>query len=190
MSENKMYNVKNRSASIAVYRIPEKGIRREFMPGEEKKIPFEELQALSFQSGGRELMTNFLQIQSDEVKEELSIHTEIEYNYSESDIADLLKNGSLDAFLDCLDFAPVGVIDLVKKLAVSLPLSDMAKVKALKDKTGFDVAKALANIEAEKAEEAVAETTSTNSGRRVKSTEKKTTERRTTGYKVINKSEE
>ena len=192
MSEIKMYNVKNRSASMVVYRIPEKGIRREFMPGEEKKIAYDELQALVFQSGGRELMVNFLQIQSDEVREELNIHTEIEYNYSETDIVNLLKDGSLDAFLDCLDFAPVGVIDLVKKLAISLPLSDLAKVKALKEKTGFDVAKALANIEAEKAEDESAEAAApANNGRRVKPAEKATTpERRTTGYKIVNKSEE
>lgn len=192
MSENnnKMYNVKNRSASIAVYRIPEKNIRREFMPGEEKKISYEELQALSFQSGGRELMANFLQIQSSEVTEDLNIHTEVEYNYSEQDIVNLIKEGSLDAFLDCLDYAPVGVMDLLKKLAVSLPMTDMAKIKALKEKTGFDVAKALANAEAEKEEESASEAPVTT-GRRVKpATDNKTAGRRTTGYKVINKSEE
>lgn len=194
MSENtnKMYNVKNRSASIAVYRIPEKNIRREFMPGEEKKISYEELQALSFQSGGRELMANFLQIQSSEVTEDLNIHTEVEYNYSEQDIVNLIKEGSLDAFLDCLDYAPVGVMDLLKKLAVSLPITDMAKIKALKEKTGFDVAKALANAEAEKEEEKASETPAVASGRRVKpATDNKSVGRRTTGYKVINtKSEE
>lgn len=194
MSENtnKMYNVKNRSASIAVYRIPEKNIRREFMPGEEKKISYEELQALSFQSGGRELMANFLQIQSSEVTEDLNIHTEVEYNYSEQDIVNLIKEGSLDAFLDCLDYAPVGVMDLLKKLAVSLPMTDMAKIKALKEKTGFDVAKALANAEAEKEEENASETPAAASGRRVKpATDNKSAGRRTTGYKVINtKSEE
>ena len=41
---NKMYKVKNRSASMAVYSIPELGIRREFAPGEEKKISYNELE--------------------------------------------------------------------------------------------------------------------------------------------------
>ena len=48
MTENKIYNVKNRSASFVVYRIPEKNIRREFMPGESKKIDYQELVDLSF----------------------------------------------------------------------------------------------------------------------------------------------
>ena len=44
-------------------------------------------------------------------------------------------------------------IDLIKSLAVSLPLSDYNKRKALKDKTGFDLDKALTNKEAELAED-------------------------------------
>lgn len=41
--DNKILNVTNRSAGMVVYNIPEEGIRREFMPGETKKINFEEL---------------------------------------------------------------------------------------------------------------------------------------------------
>jgi hypothetical protein len=73
---------------------------------------------------------------------------------SENQVRDLLLTGSLDAFLDALDFAPLGVIDLIKTLAVQLPLTDLNKRKALKEKTGFDVDKALIHIEEEKAEEA------------------------------------
>ena len=195
MDTNTVYNVKNRSASMVVYRIPEKGIRREFAPGETKKIPYSELLDLSYQSGGRALMANFLQIQNSKVTQDLNIHTELEYNYSEEDIAKLITSGSLDAFLDCLDFAPVGVIDLLKSLAVKIPLTDISKRRALKDKTGFDVDKALAMIEAEQADEAEEKVEPINSGRRVKSVEtsaESTGEpaRRTTGYKVINKTEE
>jgi hypothetical protein len=39
----------------------------------------------------------------------------------------LLKNGSKEAFLDCLDFAPEGVLDLIKKFAVELPLDNYDK---------------------------------------------------------------
>ena len=190
MSENNIYNVKNRSASFVVYRIPERNIRREFMPGESKKISYDELVDLSFQSGGRELMANYLQIQNTEVREELNIHAEIEYEYSEEDIVNLIKTGSLDAFLDCLDYAPVGVIDLIKNFAISIPMTDMAKAEALKEKTGFDVVKALANIAAEKAEETEATAPAAATGRRVKPAEKTENKRRTTGYKVINRSEE
>ena len=100
--ENKIYNVKNRSASRVGYCIPEEGIRREFAPGEIKKIRYGELEKLSYQSGGRELMMDFLQIQSEEALEELGMHPELEYHMSETDIADLIRSGSLDQFLDFL----------------------------------------------------------------------------------------
>ena len=52
----------------------------------------------------------------------------------------MLETGTLDEFLDCLDFAPEGTIDIVKKISVDLPLNDVSKRQALLDKTGFDVA--------------------------------------------------
>jgi hypothetical protein len=78
------------------------------------------------------------------------MRVEPEYHMTERDVVGLIKTGSLDAFLDALDFAPVGVIDLIKKLSVEIPLMDMAKRNALKAKTGFDVDAALRHIEEEK----------------------------------------
>lgn len=45
---DKIFRIKNRSAGMIVYRIPEDNIRREFAPGEVKSIPFSELEKLSF----------------------------------------------------------------------------------------------------------------------------------------------
>ena len=139
------YNVKNRSAGAVLYKIPEDNIVRRFAPGETKRLSYEELLHLSYQPGGRELMANFLQIQSEGVPKSLGIKTEPEYYMSEKEVIELLQNGSLEVFLDCLDFAPEGVIELVKKFAVSLPLSDFQKRQALKNKIGFDVDAAIAN---------------------------------------------
>lgn len=139
------YNVKNRSAGIVVYSIPEENIKRRFSPGETKRLPYEELLHLSYQAGGRELMANFLQIQSADLPASLGIKTEPEYYMNEAQIVDLLKHGDLPTFLDCLDFAPEGVLELVKKFAVELPLTDYEKRQALKAKTGFDVDAAIAN---------------------------------------------
>ena len=103
-------------------------------------------------------------------------------------IIDLIKHGSLDAFLDCLDFAPIGVIDLLKSLAVTVPLDDYQKRQALKAKTGFDVDTALKNIAAEKAEDETANSLIQSSGRRIKPAEEVAAPgRRTAGtsYKII-----
>lgn len=154
---NYFYNVKNRSAGTVLYSIPEDHVRRRFMPGETKRICYEELLHLSYQPGGREMMANFLQIQSEGVPKSLGIKTEPEYYMSEQDVIDLLKTGSLAQFLDCLDFAPAGVIELVKKFAVDLPLADYDKRQALKNKTGFDVDAAISNSGSEVDSKAEAE---------------------------------
>lgn len=180
-NNNRICLVKNRSSSMVVYRIPEDGIRREFQPGETKKIPFAELEKVTYQSGGRALIAHFLQVTDERVTEDLNIHTEPEYYMSEEQIKELLANGSLDAFLDCLDNAPVGVIDLVKQFAVSLPLNDIEKRAALKDKTGFDVTVVLENLRKEQMVDDKAEATApaaTASKRRT-----------TVNYKVVEKKE-
>lgn len=181
-----VYNVKNRSASMVVYTIPENNVRREFMPGETKKIPKEELDQLSFQPGGRELMAGFLQIQSDEALQDLNIPVEPEYFMSEQEVADLIKTGDYDAFLDCLDFCPTGVMDLIKRFAVEIPMTDTRKISALKEKTGFDVAKALEMQRLDQEDEKPAAAASTE--RRVQPQEEIPAGRRTTPkYKVVNK---
>lgn len=187
-NNTKMCIVKNRSASRVIYRIPELGIRREFSPTETKKVSYEELEKLSYQPGGLAILTNFLQILDNPSVQDLGIKAEPEYHMSEQQVVELLQKGSLDAFLDCLDFAPVGVIDLVKTFAVSLPLTDYEKRKALKAKTGFDVDAALKNIAAEKAEDSKSETE--NTGRRIQPAgENIPAGRRTSGsnYKVTSR---
>ena len=142
--------VKNRGAGYITYKIPEDGVRRSFAPGETKEISYQELEKLTFQPGGMMILTNYLQIIEQDVLNTFGIRTEPEYHMNEQDVAKLIKTGSLDAFLDALDFAPIAVIDLIKKLSVEIPLMDMEKRKALKAKTGFDVDAALRHIEEEK----------------------------------------
>lgn len=172
------YNVKNRSAGVVIYRIPEDNVRRHFAVGETKRISYTELLHLSYQPGGRQLMANFLQIQSEGATRSLNIKTEPEYYMNEQQIVALIKNGSLDQFLDCLDYAPIGVIDLIKKYSVEIPLSDYDKRQALKEKTGFDVDAAIQNSGEEPAAAAPAETSTAPTGRRT-----------TTNYKIVNKRE-
>ena len=88
-------------------------------------------------------MANFLQIDSDEAINSLNIYATPEYWMSEKNIIDLIKTGPLDQWLDALDYAPVGAMDLIKKYSVSLPLTDTRKIEALQKKTGFNVTAAI-----------------------------------------------
>lgn len=184
ITENTIYKVKNRSSSLVVYRIPESNLRREFAPGEIKNIPFGELEKLTYQQGGRELLEQFLQIIDEAATSDLNIHREIEYDMSENQVKDLLLRGSLDAFLDALDFAPIGVIDLIKTLSVQLPLTDLNKRRALKEKTGFDLDKALEHLEEEKQEELGEKIIPAAPTRRVKPAAEPQGRRTVSNYKV------
>lgn len=147
--KNTKFKVKNRSSSQVIYRIPEDGIRRAFAPGETKEITFGELEKLTYREGGPEILKNFLQILDEKVTSGLNVHTEAEYYMSEQQIVELIKTGSLEAFLDCLDYAPQGVIDLLIQLSTRVPLEDYKKRQALKEKTGYDVDAAIKNMKAE-----------------------------------------
>ena len=185
MSNTTMYNVKNRSAGVATYKIPEMGIRRSFAPGEIKKISAEELEKLTYRPGGMAILANFLQIMEPEALAKVGLRTEPEYNMSEQDIVKLMKDGSLDEFLDCLDFAPTGVIDLIKKLSVALPLTDIQKVGALKAKTGFDCQAALKHVMEEKEDESDNTILKSTGERRVKKEEVPAGRRTTPKYNVV-----
>ena len=199
MDTNRKVQVRNRSNSIVIYHVDDFGIRREFAPGETKLIPVQELVALSQKQGGAYILQNSLFIQDAATVNEMPMTVEPEYFLDDKGVIDLLKNGSVDALLDCLEFAPNGVLDLVQKYAIELPLTDTRKIKAIKDKTGFDIALALKHKEelAAEAAEAKEETSSgmevASTGRRVQPTTTKDTAggRRTLPqYKVVTKKEE
>ena len=162
-----MYRVKNRGASTVVYKIPEDGIRREFKPGQTLSISSEELEKLTYQPGGTLILSQFLQILDLEGIQKANIRTEPEYHMGEAEIAALIKSGSLDAFLDALDFAPIGVIDLIKKMSIDIPMVDIQKRKALKEKTGFDVEAALKHQEEDREDDQKTILKQSNGERRV-----------------------
>ena len=140
-----------------------------------------------------EILTRFLQVQSEDALHTFNMRVEPEYHMSEQDIARVMTTGTLDEFLDMLDFAPNGVIDLVKRMAVNPknPLQDYSKIEALKKKTGLDVAAALKNIRAEQEEEKKSIDDSSEVKRRVqKETPAATATRRTAPkYNVVSKEE-
>lgn len=151
MNNEKMVKVTNRSGSRVVYKIPELNLVRRFVKGETKTLPYSELQALTNLDGGTAILTNFLRIEDDAVVNELIYNVQPEYYYTDAEVKTLLLHGSNDQLLDALDFAPEGVIEMIKNEAVKSKLNDVRKREIIKEKTGFDVTKAIeANAESEK----------------------------------------
>lgn len=144
LDKNTLIKVMNRDNGTVGYTVPDLGnLHRNFQPGEIKEVTMEELRKLSYLPGGKNLIQNYLLIQNKEALTELLPSVEPEYFYTEEEVKQLLLNGTQDQFMDCLDFAPEGVIELVKKFAVELEINDLAKRKAILDKTGFNVSKAI-----------------------------------------------
>lgn len=140
LDKNTLVKITNRYDGRAGYSIPDlNNLYRGFAPGETKEVTMEELRKLSYTIGGRKMLEKYFVLDNKEAIAELIGVTEPEYYYTEEDVKNLLLNGSLDELKDCLDFAPVGVVEVVKKLAVDLQINDIAKRRAIKDITGFNV---------------------------------------------------
>ena len=181
--------VTNRARGTTGYTIPDLGIRRQFQHGETKTLTYDELEKLSWIPGGMDLLLNCLVIHDKEIASELLSDVEPEYYYSEQNITKLMQSGSLDQFLDCLDYAPDSVKESIKYLAVTLPLNDVQKRNAIKDVLNFDVAKAI-ELTAEDTTTAHEDSKPKRRAAALDVTAEETKPaRRTSPYKVIEKTE-
>ena len=143
-NDNKMVRVTNRSRGTVGYTIPDMGnLQRFFAHGETKVVPMEEIRKLDWTPGGAVLLRDYLKIEDAEAVEEILHDVEPEYNYTEKEIKEILLNGSMDQLMDTLDFAPEGVIDLIKDLAIKLEIPDVRKRNAISERTKCDISKAI-----------------------------------------------
>ena len=141
---NDLVRVQNRDNGSVGYTIPDlNNLHRTYQPNETKNITMDELRKLSYVPGGMEILRNYLVILDEEAREEILSDVEPEYYLTKDGVKKLLLEGSLDALLDCLDFAPSGVVDLVKDVAVEIELNDVKKRDAILNKTGFNVTNAI-----------------------------------------------
>lgn len=129
----------NRSGGAVVYSLPElNNTRRVFNLSEVKDIDEKELEALYQLPGGVELIKDSLFVDD---KDWVKRHWDapIEYFWDTEDIKNCLLNDPLDLFEETLDYAPAGVLDIMKALAWQIPLADLNKMNLMMTKLGFDV---------------------------------------------------
>lgn len=144
LDKNTLVKVTNRDNGSVGYSIPDLGnLQRRFEAGETKEVTAEELRKLSYSIGGKVILDEYLIIHDKDLVAELLGEVEPEYYFEENDVKELLEKGSLDALKDCLDFAPEGTIELVKKVAVETELNDIKKREAIQASTGFNVTSAI-----------------------------------------------
>ena len=144
VDKQKIITLINRGAGRAGYSIPEMGgLHRTFAPNEKKEVTFEEIEKLSWVDGGRAILKDYLIIADEEAAQEILGVVEPEYFYTIREVKKLLEKGSLSQLQDALEFAPEGVIDVIKKEAVESNLNDVAKRQEIQKATHFSVDKAI-----------------------------------------------
>ena len=143
LNKNDKIRVENRADAIVAYRIPETKIIKRFEAGEIKEIEMGELRQAIQRPGTKRLIESNLIIHNKEAVNELLPNAEPEYFYDKRDVDFLLEKGTLDQLKDALDFAPEGVIELIKERAVSTELNDMRKREAILEATNFNVTGAI-----------------------------------------------
>jgi len=162
--------VTNRDSGAVGYVIPDANIHRTFASGQTKEIDLEELKQVQFIPGGQFILDNLL-IVEDSALAELNMEVEPEYKFTETDIRKMLSyETDMDRFLDFLDYAPEGALEICKEIMVNEKIPDTRKREALSAKTGFNVDAAIMvnNIMAEEESE---ENTDSKPKRRVASEE-------------------
>lgn len=148
LTRDSKIKVTNRSNGTVILKVQDRHFRAELNPKETRVLNYGDILDVAAQPGGRNLIYNFLLIQDAEaLRQGLNVKEEPEYWLTEEKIPNWMNTCSLDEFKDALQFAPQGVLDLIKKYAVSQPLNDMAKRIAIKDALQFDVTLAITNNE-------------------------------------------
>ena len=144
VNKDTIIKVKNKFGGTVGYDVPDTNLHRNFYPNQTREVTYDELEKVYYSPGGEVILREFLEIEDEEaIKQLFESNVEPEYHYNREDIKKLMLTGTLDQFLDCLDFAPSVTKEIIKEMAVDLPLNDMEKRQAIQDKLNFNVTKAI-----------------------------------------------
>jgi len=144
--ENKDRRVKvvNRTGGSLAYKIDTLRVTRHWpRPGDYLNISISELSELRTVPGGNYILKECLIIEDKEALNVLfpDIELEPEYNYGLKEVETLLYEADLAQLLDALDFAPKGVLELIKTKAVEKLPNETAKIEAINKKFKIDLNK-------------------------------------------------
>lgn len=183
-----LISVRNLTDHTVGYKIEELNCRRNFAGGETKRLTAGELRSLYYQKGGKTLLTNFLSVANQELREEFGVDVESpEYDWTQEDIDDVLLNKPIEYLQDALDFGPQGIVDTIVDRAVTLKIPDANKREAIFQATGFSVQDKIEKVKL--AEQAKSSESSKPEGRRVSTTEKTLSNGRRVKTLQVDKSE-
>lgn len=136
--------VYNRTGGSLAYNIEAlRTIRHWPKPGDYLNIGIDELIELKTVPGGMYILEHCVKIDDDEALKAIFDDRDVEpeYKYGVEEVDYLLYEGTLEQLLDALDYAPEGVLDLIKTRSKNKLPNTTAKVSAINEKFGFDLNK-------------------------------------------------
>lgn len=143
MDGNKKVPVRSRTEGSVAYKLDSLRVARSWpKTGSVLQISIDELKELMVQPGGEYILRNLVIIEDEEARIEiLGAEVQPEYNYTEDEIKYLLYEAEDNALLDCLDYAPIGVLELIKEYSLEKMPNTTAKIKAINQKLNINLNK-------------------------------------------------
>lgn len=141
--------VRSRARGKVVYIIDALRVRRVWeKPGDVINISIDELVELRTVKGGQTLLDKYLVVEDDEAITMLyDYELPPEYKYGEAEIDYLLHAGTNEQLFDALDYAPEGVLQMIRAMAIKNKPDTTAKVEAINKKFNIDLLTVIKNAE-------------------------------------------
>lgn len=142
ISDEAKIKIRNLCDHIVAYAITD-GARRELSPNQTITVTAGELRQLNSEYGGSVLLRNFIQIENDTLADEFGVNVREnpEYTWSKEDVDRVLLEEPIEVLEDALDFAPIGIIDLIVSRAVATELPDNRKREVIQESTGKNISR-------------------------------------------------
>lgn len=140
--KNKRIQVFNRTNGSIGYRIPSTGqVRTWKRPGDYLNISVGELLELKTAPGGRGMLEKNLLIKDEEALQVIFPDGDLEpeYHYTQDEINTLLYEATNEQLLDALDYAPKGVLELIKMTAVNKLPNATDKIESINERFNIDL---------------------------------------------------
>lgn len=143
MDGNRKVSVRSRTEGSVAYKLDSLRVARSWpKSGSVLQISIDELKELMVCPGGEYILRNLVIIEDEAARIEiLGAEVQPEYNYTEDEIKYLLYEAEDNALLDCLDYAPVGVLELIKEFSLEKMPNTTAKIKAINQKLNINLNK-------------------------------------------------
>lgn len=143
MDGNRKVPVRSRTEGSVCYKLDSLRVARSWpKTGSVLQISIDELKELMVYPGGEYILRNLVIIEDEAARIEiLGAEVQPEYNYTEDEIKYLLYEAEDNALLDCLDYAPIGVLELIKEFSLEKMPNTTAKIKAINQKLNINLNK-------------------------------------------------